>query len=205
MTVFESIEDLKEALLDNSPEAFFDDFVAGKQTPHFGGDKLDFVSEILHSDYGVAPSRDEMVVVGSSKLGFALHEKRRGRDVVSAAFRAYGPESDVDLSICSPAFFDILWRELSAYACKQNYMPFRHKKLGDYLTYGWLRTDQLPTISSPLLVKCGNLGLARGKVRRDRRRGHPKINFGIFHDIDHLKLYQARSIRSCRISLEKPL
>jgi hypothetical protein len=205
MTVFANVEDLKEAILGNAPEEFFDQFVVGRETVHFDGDKLDFVSQTFLEEYGVAPSRDQLIVVGSSKLGFALHSKRQGGAEIAPAFRRFSVESDIDLSICSPDLFDLLWHEISAFMCTKRNMPFRQRNLGDYLSYGWLRTDHLPNAPAPHLIKCDNLRFVRGRIRRDRQRGHPKINFGIFHDVEHLKLYQARSINVCRQTLENPL
>ena len=205
MTVFANVEDLKEAVRTYSATEFFDHFLLGRETPHFDSRKIEFVSEVLQREYGVAPKTSELIVVGSSKLGFALHEKRRDGVVVSPAFRNFDTESDIDLTICSHELFDILWHELSAYLCRENFLPVRHKKLGDYMSYGWLRTDQLPNASPPHLVKCDNLRLACAKVRKNRQRGHPKVNFGIFHDLEHLKLYQTRSIDLCRSALENPL
>jgi hypothetical protein len=205
MGLFVNSDALKLAVLNSSPAEFFENYVLGQSTPHFGTDKLDFVSEAINEQYGISPRKDELIIVGSSKLGFALHKKISGGQIVAPAFREFGPESDIDLSICCTKLFDLLWHELSAYMCKQSIMPFRHQKLGDYLTYGWLRQDQIPAAPAPHLIKCDNLRLVRGKVRKDRRRGHPKIDFGLFHDLEHLQLYQTRSIGACRKNLENPL
>ena len=67
MTAFTDIDALKKAILENSPADFFKDFVVRKETPHFGPDKLEFVSEIMQNDYGVKPNQNELIVVGSSK------------------------------------------------------------------------------------------------------------------------------------------
>jgi hypothetical protein len=205
MVSFINPDTLKQAVLDFSPKEFFDNYILGKNTPHFDGVRLDFVSEAFNEEYGISPKREDLIVVGSSKLGFALHKKMRSGEVVAPAFRAFGPESDIDLSICCSNLFDLLWYEISACACDQAVIPYRHRSLGDYLTYGWLRQDQLPIAPASKLIKCDNLRLVRGKIRKDRKRGHPKIDFGIFHSVDHLKLYQMRSIGACRKSLEFPL
>jgi len=205
MTVFATVDALKDAVLTHTAEDFFDQFLLGQGTPHFDDDKLGFVSEVLQEEYGVAPHKDEMVVVGSSKLGFALHDKWKDGAVTAPAFRSFGVDSDIDLTICSHELFDILWHELSAFLCRKDYLPVRYKKLGDYMSYGWLRTDQIPYAPAPHLVKCDNLRFACAKVRKNRQRGHPKVNFGIFHDVEHLKLYQTRSIDLCRLALENPL
>jgi hypothetical protein len=205
MSVFTNIPDIQKAILEHSPDEFFQKYVLSQSTQNFSKDKLNFVIEVLSEEYGINLKLEELIVVGSSKLRFALHDKKQDGKLVANAFRPFGPESDIDLSICSPALFNLLWHELSSYVCTQNFMPYRHQKLGDYLTYGWLRQDHIPNVPAPYLNKCDNLRFARGKVRNNRQRGHPKVNFGIFHDAEHLGLYQARSIKLCRKKLENPL
>ena len=84
-------------------------------------------------------------------------------------------------------------------------MPDNLSGVGSYLTYGWLRLDKLPNEDARALVRCQSLKSIRGKVRNDRERGHPKVEFGLFHDREHLELYQKRSLSLCRKILENPL
>lgn len=146
-----------------------------------------------------------MMVVGSSKLGFAIHAKKKDGIEVLPAYRPFGENSDIDLSICSPKLFNLLWHEISAYFNTMAKMPYRHRKLGEYLAYGWLRQDHLPATAAPHLVKCSSLRMTRGIIRNNKDRGHPLLDIGIFHDLEHLKLYQTRSILLSKRTLEEPL
>jgi hypothetical protein len=205
MTVFPTVDALKSALRTNTPTDFFDQFLLGRTTHHFDDDKIEFVKDVLSNEYSINLGKNEIVVVGSSKLGFALHKKIVGGTVAAPAFREFGEESDIDISICSHKLFDVLWHEISSYLSKNSYMPARVKKFGDYMAYGWLRADQIPPEDTSKLVRLSNLRIACSRIRRDRNRGHPKVNFGIFHDVEHLRLYQSRSIGLCKSNLENPL
>lgn len=204
MTAFQNTNQLKKAICDYSSSDFFDQFISGHKTKHFDDEKLNFVAETIYGEYEVKLKMDHLIVVGSAKIGFALHNKIKNGEIIKPAFRGFDAESDIDLSICSPTLFRDLWHDLSLYFSKEKYIPIRNNKLGDYLTYGWLRIEQLPKTHRRHL-KCDNLRLVTGKIRQERQRGHPKINLGIFHDIEHLKIYQTRSINLCRLSLENPL
>jgi len=81
----------------------------------------------------------------------------------------------------------------------------KFKKLGMYLIYGWLRLDHLPFTQDYKSLLCRKLNVCRSKIRKDRQHGHPKIEMGIYYDLEHLKIYQTRSIRQCKERLENPL
>ena len=205
MVAFLEVNELKDSLLAMSANDFFDAFVLGVQSHHFGPERIDFVCSVLLDFYGVEIARPEVVVVGSSKIGFALHPKYKDGVKVADPFRAFGPESDIDLSVCSPKLFSLLWHELSEYLYTKGRVPVRTQKLGDYLTYGWLRQDKLPPAEPPYLILCDNLRFARGRIRGDRMRGHPKVNLGIFYDLEHLRLYQTNGITRVRAQVGDPL
>lgn len=205
MVAFTSVDDLKAALVEQTPDDFYSKFVEGIQTPHFSKEKLEFVSYVIEDFYKISPSLNEMVVVGSSKIGFALHDKFRSGALVGRAFRPYGSHSDIDLAVCSPSLFSLFWHELSRYSCSQSRMPVHHDQLGDYLVYGWLRQDKVPQGGSRIMLNLENLRFVRGRVRQNRTKGHPKFDIAIFYDKEHLRLYQCRSILECRKKLENPL
>ncbi|WP_146036533.1 hypothetical protein [Pseudotabrizicola formosa] len=205
MAVFTDETALKTAMTENSGSAFVDSYILGADTTHFDLNKRRFVSDLINEEYGIQVEAQELVVVGSSKLGFGINEKRLFDGRIAPAYRPFSEFSDIDLSICSPALFNLLWHEISANFHQLSYFPYKCRKLGDYFTYGWLRLDQIPYDVAPRLVKCESLKVLRGKARKDRVNGHPKLNFGIFHDVHHLKLYQLRSVDACRKKLESPL
>ena len=136
MAVFQSVREIKDAILNHDAEEFFTRYIVGQQTENFNLDKIKFVIEVIAREYGTDVHEDEVVVVGSSKLGFALHSKRKRDERVLPAFRSFGDTSDIDISICSPSLFTILWHEVSAYLHRSKIMPYRQGKLGDYMAYG---------------------------------------------------------------------
>lgn len=205
MAVFKTVDEIKEALTSQAPEEFFNNYILGHHAENFSVDKIRFVAEVIANEYGEKINENEILVVGSSKLGFALHNKKKRDNTVLPAFRSFGEASDIDISICSPSLFTAFWHEISAYLSRSRIMPNRQGNLGDYMAHGWLRQDQLPPYVIRHLVKCGSLKKVCGIVRKDRDRGHPMANLGIFYDIEHLKIYQVRSIGICRDQLEKPL
>jgi len=205
MSSFQEITKLKTELISISPEDFFDKHIQGINTPHFDTERINFVSSILQEEFLIEIKENDLLVVGSSKIGFALHDKYKLGKKVGCAFRSFDDNSDIDLAICSPKLFSSLWHEISLSFSQIENMPHRQNNLGDYLTYGWLRTDQLKDYRGRTLIKCGKIRDVRAKIRKDRKKGHPLVDFGIFYDLEHLKTYQVRSISQCRQKLENPL
>jgi hypothetical protein len=203
--LFATVGHLKQAILDEPEADFLEKYVFGATSAKFDQSRIKFAAELISNEYDIHVSPNEIVVVGSSKIGFALHPKFKDRIEVKPAFRPYGEDSDVDLSIFNSELFCLLWHEISALACKKNHIPVRLGDFGNYLAYGWLRLDQLPSGDRGELVRCQGLKTIRGKVRKDRVRGHAKVDFGLFHDRKHLELYQRRSLALCRKRLENPL
>jgi hypothetical protein len=206
MTIFTNLCDLKKQLKSLTPEDFFEEFILRKQTSRFDENSLEFVAEVLGNEFNLTFQKEDLVVVGSSKLGFALHDKRKEGQVIAQAFRCYSENSDIDLAVCSPNLFSLLWHEVSAFASRNKHM-YDHelKGLGPHLIFGWLRHDQCRSEARNQLMHYQNLKKCRSTIRKERNRGHPKIEMGIFYDVHQLKIYQARSIRICREKMESPL
>ena len=203
--MFATVDDLKRAILEEPDKDFLEKYVFGVHSAKFGENRIKFAASLIENEYSIDLSPSKFVVVGSSKIGFALHPKFIRGAESKPAFRSYGQDSDIDLSIFSPELFALIWHEISALACKKSYMPVNLGGFGSYLTYGWLRLDKLPNEDARSLVRWQGLKSIRGKVRNDRERGHPKVEFGLFHDREHLELYQKRSLSLCRKRLESPL
>jgi hypothetical protein len=204
MPKFHELSVLKDTLVNQSADAFFDNFVRTPDEDALSAAGVSFIQERILLRYRINVAEDDMIVVGSSKLGYALHEKRTPSGLLPA-FRGYGDDSDLDIAICSSDLFEALWHELSSYLCSKPTMPYAINKCGDYLQYGWLRPDQLVQHFSGGLTKISQLRDLRGDIRKDKERGHPKADIGLFHSVDHLKLYQTRSLQSCKLRLESPL
>jgi hypothetical protein len=94
--------------------------------------------------FGAPVERQQVVVVGSAKLGFSISEKRTFGGVGLERYRPFRPESDIDIALVHPFIFDQLWRELSDHSHRSPTMPRDSARLGDYLVYGWIRPDHFP-------------------------------------------------------------
>ena len=137
-------DEFKANLLTADLEDFVDNMVLGSPSTHFPSDQVAHVCQALSERFSVALDIDQMCVVGSAKLNFGLFEKRTRSGEILPAFRPFRPDSDIDIAVASPALFEAIWNELSAYANAKPWMPWDSGKLGDYLIYGWLRPDHFP-------------------------------------------------------------
>lgn len=197
--MFKDADQMKAEIQALSPDDFFDIHIIGGYSNYFSVDRLNHFCETFSSIFGVNLTVDAVTLVGSAKLGFAMHEKKK-QGYTLKAFRPFRPGSDIDLTICHPELFKKIWYELSVHACLQNYMPWKHENLADYLMYGWLRPDKFP--KGVALTHCDKFYETVGALRRDRVRGHPGLSVALFFSAEQLKQYQIRGIRACRARLE---
>jgi hypothetical protein len=197
--MFNSAQQLKFELTNLDAEQFFDTHLTSGGSKYFSDEKIEYFCRAFSENFDLQLNKDSVVMVGSAKLGFALHEKKTRNQPNLSAFRPYGPDSDVDLAVCDSDFFRKIWYELSAHACLQNYCPWNHKKLADYLIYGWLRPDQFP--KDRALTHCDRFYQTLGSIRRDRKNGHPKLSVALYYSHEQLKRYQSRSIALCKDKL----
>lgn len=198
--MFDNVDQLKENLAATDPADFFDTYAIQGAPAHFSDVKISHFCNTFSRSFGLVVPRDSAIIVGSAGLGFALHRKR-GRDQLALpAFRPFRAESDVDVALCSDELFRRIWYELSAHACLQNYIPWNHSRLSNYLIYGWLRPDQFP--KGKTLTNCDRFYEAVGEIRKDRKNGHPKVSVGLYYSLEQLRYYQTRSIRICKESLD---
>lgn len=200
--MFNNPKELQDRILALPENDFIDEHLFSAETPHFTKERVEFVAQTLSELYRIDIADHEIIVVGSAKLGFALHDKYRMGAKVADAFRPYSAESDIDISICSPTLFRLLWQELSSAYSHDARLPVDTGKLGDYLCYGWLRFDKYPDFPPEQLTRYNRFRTARSTIRRNRLSGHPKADFGVFYDVEHLRIYQIRSISRCRQRLE---
>ena len=197
--MFQTLQDLKSEISALEPEEFFDQHVVGGQSAYLNPENIAFLCELFSDGFDVEVAPADVIMVGSAKLGFALHAKRTPSFTLEA-FRPYSAVSDIDLSICNPALFRKIWHELSAHACVQPILPWNPDKLADYMMYGWLRPDKFP--KGQALMYCDRFYETIGRFRRDRGRGQPRATAALYYSVEHLRRYQARGIRLCKQKLE---
>ncbi len=190
---------LKEILVSLEPEDFVQKYILDSSAIHVNDECIEYIRVRLSEAVGVEIAPSEIKLVGSAKLGFGLFQKKRKDSPVLPAFRPFGPESDIDVAICSAKLFDAIWTELSDYALAKPWMPHIMKNTGNYLVYGWLRPDQVP-----FEARLRTLDSFRDRLRmlsRSTVLGRRKVSGAIYRDVSFLAKYQVRGIAQCRNEL----
>ncbi len=190
---------LKASITSREADDFVREFILSADCLHVTSAAIEHIRSNLSDAVGIKIEPEEMVVVGSAKLGFGLFEKKR-RDIDPLPrFRPFSPASDIDVAICSPQVFDTVWKELCDYAIGQPWLPYIMKNTGNYLVYGWLRPDQVP-FEARLRTLDGFQDRLR-KLSNDKILGRRKISGAIYRDVSFLSKYQTRGIAQCRKEL----
>jgi hypothetical protein len=133
---------------------------------------------------------NEVLVVGSGKLGFSISPKKR--------YRPFCDESDIDAVIISTALFDNVWREAYHYWRDGGYWE-QQETFRKYLFQGWVRPDQLPSE--------GRFQFSREWWEFFRALtsgggfGPYKIRGALYRDWDFLESYQCVGVKSCQVAL----
>ena len=83
--------------------------------------------------FGLHPN--EVLVVGSAKLGFSVVPKKR--------YRPFCDESDIDVVLVSSRYFDQIWEDVFTYKREGSHWP-EFREFVRYLFDGWIRPDKLP-------------------------------------------------------------
>ena len=130
---------------------------------------------------------NEVVVVGSAKLGFSIVPDKR--------YRAFSETSDIDVVLCSSTLFDLFWEDVFSYWARGQVWPdldeFRR-----YLFRGWMRPDKLPPETS----------FARSREWWDFFRrltasgsfGPYKVRGALYKSWHFLEAYQKRCVSDCK-------
>jgi hypothetical protein len=184
-------------------DEFVENAILGAESRHFDDKNVDLVRKKLSEKLNVTIRKEEVYVVGSAKLGYGLFEKKTRDGNVLPAFRAFGPDSDIDIAITSLSIFREMWNELSVYSNNQAVFPWNSGRLGDYLIFGWLRMDLYPR--NVRLPKRDAVWDTFASLSSDYRLGRKAIRGAFYYSRDQLKLYQLRGLHQCRRKLESQI
>ncbi|WP_156141270.1 MULTISPECIES: hypothetical protein [Aeromonas] len=193
---------LKRCLVELEPDDFVNEHIVNAASLHVTEEQIEFIRIRISEAVGIDIASSEIVIVGSAKLGFGLFNKKKRDQAHLPAFRPFGPESDIDVAVCSPQLFDTVWNELSDYALAKPWMPHKMNKTGDYLVYGWLRPDQVPFEARLRTLDSFKDRLMQ--LSRTPQLMRRKISGAIYRDLTFLKKYQVRGISHCRKELIIP-
>lgn len=135
---------------------------------------------------------NEVLVVGSAKLGFSVAPFNR--------YREFCDESDIDVAIISSTLFDQIWQDVFNYRYEGSFWP-EYNRFVHYLFRGWIRPDMLPP--SPMFRLRERWWNFFQSVTRSGRYGDYKIRGGLYRSYFFLENYQKISIQRCIKSLEE--
>lgn len=134
---------------------------------------------------------NEIIVVGSTKLGFSIAPHKR--------YKSFGDTSDIDVAVVSSDLFDKVWFSVyEASLIKKNW--FKGEDFKNYLFQGWIRPDLFPPSSRfrfrdewweffRLLTQSGEFGPY-------------KIAGGIYKSWLFLENYQTNAVNDCINSID---
>jgi hypothetical protein len=130
---------------------------------------------------------NEIIVVGSAKLGFSIAPTKR--------YRAFGETSDVDVATVSPQLFDHVWHEVLEYLDSARSWENR-REFSNYFVRGWVRPDKLPPGES-FQFTTEWFDFFR-ELSNSRQFGDIKIAGALYRDWIFLEKYQESYISKCR-------
>ena len=145
---------------------------------------FDLRSEVA-DHFGLHPN--EVLVVGSAKLGFSIVPKKRFRP-----FRKN--KSDIDVALVSSKLFDQVSEEIFSYKQEAGDWP-KYEEFADYLFQGWIRPDMLP--QSPVFPfgkKWWDFFLG---LTGSRRYGDCKISGALYKSYFFIENYQEDCVQQC--------
>lgn len=134
--------------------------------------------------YEIHPN--EVLVVGSAKLGFSIAPSKR--------YRSFCDESDIDVVIVSDPLFSRIWRAVHDYEHHGGYWE-RCREFKDYLFQGWIRPDKLPPSHS---FEFGNDWWEFfNALSSSGDYASVKIRGALYKEWYFLEAYQMRAVRDC--------
>jgi hypothetical protein len=130
---------------------------------------------------------NEVVMVGSAKLGFSIVPWKR--------YRLFNDSSDIDLAIVSPKLFEQVWAEVHDYSYGGSYWPDR-QSFCEYLFQGWIRPDKLPP--DDRFGRSQKWWEYFRGLTNSQRFGKYKIRAGLYKSWHFLEKYQSICIEECK-------
>lgn len=140
-------------------------------------------SEIAQK-YDVHPN--EVLVVGSSKLGFSIAPTKR--------YRHFAETSDIDVVIVSSKLFDQIWKAVHKYWDHGGYWE-RSDQFKTYLFQGWIRPDKLPPAAT--FEMANDWWQFFNYLSSTRKYSVYKVAGALYRDWYFLEAYQLRSVSAC--------
>ncbi|MEO8493930.1 MAG: hypothetical protein ABI614_02590 [Planctomycetota bacterium] len=138
---------------------------------------------------------NDVVVVGSSRLGFSLKQEKR--------FRPNEPK-DVDVAVVSEALFNAYWEMVFDEVRFNRDWATRSKKNRQFvnsLFAGWITPQKLPNL--PSFDRGRDWSECFANLTRERVCGIRSINGRLYRDWKRLEAYQEIHLLECKHDLER--
>lgn len=136
--------------------------------------------------FGIHPN--EILVVGSAKLGFSVVPDKR--------YRPFGETSDIDVVLCSSNLFDAFWLDVFDYWARPELWPELHG-FRKYLFRGWMRPDKLPPARS--FSRSQDWWDFFRRLTVEGTFGPYKIRGALYKNWHFLEAYQQKCVRDCKL------
>jgi predicted nucleotidyltransferase len=145
-----------------------------------------------------------VVIVGSAKLGFTLHDKDMEEEVPRPAYSPFSAASDIDIAIVNEHLFDHIWKLCFDYWDRAGYrygLPLWDKAndFRNYIFRGWMRPDMLP--ASKAVNYSRNWFQFFERLMSERAAGDNRITAGLYREAYFFERYQGFSIAKAQARL----
>jgi hypothetical protein len=134
---------------------------------------------------------NEVLVVGSAKLGFSIAPRKK--------YRHFGDKSDIDVVIVSNALFSDVWAAVYSF-WKDKAIWDTEADFKKYLFRGWIRPDKLPPSTKFTFSK--EWWEFFREITTSGDYGPYKISGALYKSWDFLESYQHFAVQYCKDELE---
>lgn len=143
------------------------------------------LKERISHHFGI--HHNEVVVVGSAKLGFSIAPDKR--------YRPFGNTSDIDVALCCGQLFDKIWADVFDYWRAGGFWHALDQ-FRKYLFRGWMRPDKLPKSYGHTQEWWDFFR----SLSATSDFGPYKVSGALYKDWHFLESYQAKCVTDCQLS-----
>jgi len=202
---FPTVEEFRAALLGEQLPDLVRQHLINDEVPFaFRSRPAHYASLKQHVAEGLGVSANDILVIGSAKIGFSLDP--------DSYFRSFSTASDIDVLVTNAHWFDTLWLLLLTWHYQRwhqlegiDWKTAQYRMTGIY--QGWISPDRARTLDTP--------GGRRGQLRDmstqwfDTFRGlsrfpefaRREVSGRLYRSQQHALLYQMHSLRRIRAAI----
>lgn len=185
LVVNSRITEFKADLLSISPENLMRKSILNGECCIIPSDEYVELRTEVAAHFGLM--HNEVLVVGSAKLGFSIAPQKR--------YRSFSNSSDIDVVLVSSKLFDTFWEEIFIYDNGGAYWKNKQKFI-EYMFRGWLRPDKFPSDFAD-----GWFEYFR-EITNQGKYGPYKIAGALYKNWRFLESYQLDCVIDCKNEIE---